>query len=43
MTARRVSQKKAIELSENPDIFMTITEKDKLNSITFRDRMKTDT
>jgi hypothetical protein len=35
-------RKKAIELGENPDIFITITEKDKLDSITFWDRMKTD-
>ncbi|GES83164.1 hypothetical protein GLOIN_2v1877063 [Rhizophagus clarus] len=33
---------KPIELGENPDVFMSITEKDRLDSITFRDRMKTD-
>ncbi|RGB22562.1 hypothetical protein C1646_775868 [Rhizophagus diaphanus] len=34
-------RKKAVELSEDPDVFMTITKKDRLNSITFRDRMET--
>jgi hypothetical protein len=35
-------RKKVVELGENPDIFMTITEKDRLDSITFRDRMEMD-
>jgi hypothetical protein len=35
-------RKKAVELGEDPDVFMTITEKDRLDSITFRDRMETD-
>ncbi|CAG8635551.1 2167_t:CDS:1, partial [Paraglomus occultum] len=35
-------RKKAIELGEDPDKFVTITEKDKLDSIAFRDRMQTD-
>ncbi|GBB86183.1 hypothetical protein RclHR1_12630001, partial [Rhizophagus clarus] len=35
-------RKKAFELGEDPDVFMTITEKDRLDSITFRDRMETD-
>ena len=35
-------RKKAFELGEDPDIFMTITEKDRLDSITFQDRMETD-
>ncbi|CAG8549884.1 16032_t:CDS:2, partial [Cetraspora pellucida] len=35
-------RKRAIELGENPDDFMTITKKDKLDSITFRDRMEAD-
>ena len=32
----------AIDHDENPDVFMTITEKDKLDSISFRDKMETD-
>ncbi|PKY59747.1 hypothetical protein RhiirA4_482753 [Rhizophagus irregularis] len=35
-------RKRAVELGENPDAFVTITEKDRLDSITFRDRMETD-
>ncbi|GBC07841.1 hypothetical protein RclHR1_07720005 [Rhizophagus clarus] len=35
-------RRKAIELGEDPDKFVTITEKDKLDSISFRDRMKAD-
>ncbi|CAG8489068.1 3409_t:CDS:2 [Cetraspora pellucida] len=35
--------KTTIKLGENPDKFVTITEKDKLNSIAFYDRMQTDT
>ncbi|PKC57842.1 hypothetical protein RhiirA1_471874 [Rhizophagus irregularis] len=35
-------RKKAVELGENPDAFVTITEKDRFDSITFRDRMVTD-
>ncbi|PKY34426.1 hypothetical protein RhiirB3_454114 [Rhizophagus irregularis] len=35
-------RKKAVELGEDPDIFMTITEKDRLDSIAFRDRIETD-
>ncbi|CAG8590616.1 11296_t:CDS:1, partial [Diversispora eburnea] len=35
-------RQKAIELGEDPDKFVTITEKDKLDSIAFRDRMQTD-
>ncbi|PKY58576.1 hypothetical protein RhiirA4_480603 [Rhizophagus irregularis] len=35
-------RKRAVELGENPDVFVTITEKDRLDSITFRDRMETD-
>ena len=35
-------RKKAVELGEDPDVFITITEKDRLDSITFRDKMKTD-
>jgi hypothetical protein len=35
-------RKKAVELGEDPDVFVTITEKDRLDSITFRDRMETD-
>ncbi|CAG8483292.1 11607_t:CDS:2 [Paraglomus brasilianum] len=35
-------RQKAIELGEDPEIFITITDKDKLDSIAFRDRMQTD-
>ncbi|CAG8659989.1 466_t:CDS:1, partial [Paraglomus occultum] len=35
-------RQKAIELGEDPDKFVTITKKDKLDSIAFRDRMQTD-
>ncbi|CAG8618709.1 5429_t:CDS:2, partial [Diversispora eburnea] len=35
-------REKAIKLEEDPDKFVTITEKDKLDSIAFRDRMQTD-
>lgn len=35
-------REKAIKLGEDPDKFVTITEKDKLDSIAFRDRMQTD-
>ncbi|PKY61988.1 hypothetical protein RhiirA4_432201, partial [Rhizophagus irregularis] len=35
-------RKRAVELGENPDVFVTITKKDRLDSIAFRDRMKTD-
>src|ERR1044072_8475902 len=35
-------RKKAVELGENPDDFVTITKKDRLDSIAFQDRMKTD-
>ncbi|PKC55490.1 hypothetical protein RhiirA1_402853 [Rhizophagus irregularis] len=35
-------RKKAVELGENPDAFVTITEKNRLDSIAFRDRMETD-
>ena len=35
-------RKKAVELGENPDDFVTITKKDRLDSIAFRDRMETD-
>src|SRR4051794_19235060 len=35
-------RKRAVELEEDPDVFVTITEKDRLNSIAFQDRMKTD-
>ena len=35
-------REKAIELGEDPDKFVTITDKDKLDSIAFRDRMQTD-
>ncbi|RIA98278.1 hypothetical protein C1645_813008 [Glomus cerebriforme] len=35
-------RKRAAKLGEDPDVFMTITEKDKLNSIAFQDRMETD-
>ncbi|CAJ0642953.1 926_t:CDS:2 [Entrophospora sp. SA101] len=35
-------RQKAVELGEDPDKFVTITEKDKLDSIAFRDRMQTD-
>ncbi|CAG8756808.1 8191_t:CDS:1 [Cetraspora pellucida] len=35
-------RKKAIELDKNPSIFITITEKDRLDSITFQNRIKTD-
>ncbi|RIA92096.1 hypothetical protein C1645_821176 [Glomus cerebriforme] len=34
-------KKKAIELEEDSEKFVTITKKDKLNSIVFQDRMKT--
>ncbi len=34
-------RKKAVELGENPDVFMTITKKDRFDSTTFRDRMET--
>ena len=36
-------KKKAIELGEDPDKFMTITDDDKRNSISFRYKMKADT
>jgi hypothetical protein len=35
-------RKKATALGEDPDKFVTITDEDKHNSLTFRDRMKTD-
>ncbi|CAJ0848329.1 6444_t:CDS:1, partial [Entrophospora sp. SA101] len=35
-------RQKAIKLGEDPEIFITITDKDKLDSIAFRDRMQTD-
>ncbi|CAG8579968.1 1170_t:CDS:1 [Diversispora eburnea] len=35
-------RQKAIELDEDPDKFMIITEKDKLDSISFKDKMQTD-
>ena len=35
-------RKKAIALGEDPDKFVTITDEDKHNSLTFHDRMKTD-
>ncbi|GBC05980.1 hypothetical protein RclHR1_06530020 [Rhizophagus clarus] len=35
-------RKRAVELGEDPDAFVTITEKDGLDSIAFRDRMETD-
>ena len=35
-------RKKAVELSKDPDVFITITKKDRLDSIAFRDRMETD-
>ncbi|RHZ84965.1 hypothetical protein Glove_74g167 [Diversispora epigaea] len=35
-------RQKAIELGEDPDKFVTITEKDKLDSIAFKDKMQTD-
>ncbi|CAJ0627506.1 13959_t:CDS:2 [Entrophospora sp. SA101] len=35
-------RQKAIELGEDPEIFITITDKDKLDSIAFHDRMQTD-
>jgi hypothetical protein len=35
-------RKKAIELGEDPDKFITITAEDKSNSLTYRDRMETD-
>ena len=35
-------RKRAVELGEDPDVFVTITEKDRLDSIAFRDRMETD-
>src|ERR1043166_1199851 len=35
-------RKKAVELDENPDDFVTITKKDHLDSIAFRERMETD-
>ncbi|RIA82627.1 hypothetical protein C1645_835052 [Glomus cerebriforme] len=35
-------RKWAIDHGEDPDIFITITKKDRLDSITFRDRMETD-
>ncbi|CAG8650271.1 10447_t:CDS:1, partial [Diversispora eburnea] len=35
-------RQKAIELDEDPDKFVTITEKDKLDSIAFKDKMQTD-
>ncbi len=34
-------RKKAVELEENPDVFVTITEKDRLDFIAFCNRMKT--
>ncbi|PKB95735.1 hypothetical protein RhiirA5_385815 [Rhizophagus irregularis] len=35
-------RKKAVELDENPDAFVIITKKDRFDSITFCDRMETD-
>ncbi|SRR6266540_5591863 len=35
-------RKRAVELGEDPDVFVTITEKNKLDSIAFCDRMETD-
>ncbi|PKY42493.1 hypothetical protein RhiirA4_456316 [Rhizophagus irregularis] len=35
-------RKKAVELGEDPDVFITITKKDRLDSIAFRDKMETD-
>ncbi|RIB08433.1 hypothetical protein C2G38_2211653 [Gigaspora rosea] len=35
-------RQRAIELGEDPDVFITITDKDKLDSISFKDRMQTD-
>src|SRR2546423_6194874 len=35
-------RKKVVKLEEDPDVFVIITEKDRLNSIAFRNRMKTD-
>ncbi|PKC55711.1 hypothetical protein RhiirA1_475144 [Rhizophagus irregularis] len=35
-------RKRAVELGKNPDAFVTITEKDRLDSIAFRNRMETD-
>ena len=35
-------RKRAVELGEDLDVFVTITEKDRLDSIAFRDRMETD-
>ncbi len=42
MTVRRASQKRMIKLDENPDIFITIIEKDRLDFIAFQDKMETD-
>ncbi|CAG8578603.1 10322_t:CDS:1, partial [Diversispora eburnea] len=36
-------RKLAVEHKEDPNKFMTITEKDKLDSISFKDRIKIDT
>ncbi len=35
-------RKKAVELEKDPDVFVTITEKDRLDSIAFCDRIETD-
>ncbi|PKY59484.1 hypothetical protein RhiirA4_482268 [Rhizophagus irregularis] len=35
-------RKRAVELGEDPDVFVTITKKDRLDSIAFRDRIETD-
>ncbi|PKK47583.1 hypothetical protein RhiirC2_803658, partial [Rhizophagus irregularis] len=35
-------RKRAVELGEDPDVFVTITEKDRLDRLTFRNRMKAD-
>src|SRR3954447_11411045 len=35
-------RKRAVKLGEDPDVFVTITEKNRLNSIAFRNRMETD-
>ncbi|PKK55494.1 hypothetical protein RhiirC2_802247, partial [Rhizophagus irregularis] len=35
-------KKRAVELGEDPDVFVTITEKDRLDSIRFWDMMETD-
>ena len=35
-------RKKTVKLEKNSDVFVTITEKDRLDSIAFRNRMETD-